>query len=123
MITKEQKIINAVADKLPIKVFPQPPLLPKLRNAFPDAAIKIDSILEIHKMFDGGDEAGIACEVRPLNYDLSKVQTVILSSITQFRIKVGEPHFEVLQDYITKRVKKLQKQNRGLSFMDIPKRK
>lgn len=123
MITKEQKIINAVADKLPIKVFPQPPILPKLRETFPDAVIKIDSILEIHSMLDGGDEAGIACEIRPLNYDSAKAQTVILSSITQFRIKVGEPHFEVLQDYITKRVKKLQKQNRGLSFMDIPKRK
>jgi hypothetical protein len=123
MITKEQKIINEVAEKLPIKVFPQPPILPKLREIFPGATIKIDSILEIHRMFDGGDEAGIACEVRPVNYDLSKAQSVILSSITQFRIKVGEPHFEELQDYITKRVKKLQKQNRGLTFMDIPRRK
>jgi hypothetical protein len=123
MITKEKKIINEVAEKLPIKVFPQPPILPKLREIFPDAAIKIDSIFEIHKMHDMGDEGGIGCEILPLNYDSKKAKSVFLSSITQFRIKVGEPNFELLQEYITKRVKKLQKQNRGLSFLDIPKRK
>lgn len=123
MITKEKKIINEVAGELPIKVFPQPPILAKLRETFPDAAIKIDSILEIHSMVDLGDEGGIGCEILPLNYDRNKAKAAVLASITQFRIKVGEPHFEELQNYITKRVKKLQKLNRGLTFMDIPKRK
>ena len=115
MITKEQKIINLVQDKLPIKIFPERFVLPKLRENFsPD--IKLDTILEIHSMFDNGNEGGITCEILPLNTDRPSVKSVFLASLTHFRVKVGEPHFELLEKYRTDRIRKLKQQNSRPGF-------
>jgi hypothetical protein len=115
MITKEQKIINMVQDKLPIKVFPERFLLPKLRESFsPD--IKLDTILEVHRMLDMGIEGGILCEILPLNVDRATVTKAVLASLTHLRVKVGEPHFEILEKYRTDRIRKLKQQNERFGF-------
>lgn len=116
MITKEQKIIDLVSDKLPIKVFPERAVLGKLRESFPNIEVKLDTIFEIHRMIDGGNEGGILCDICPLDFDIKNAQTAFLCSITHLRVKVGEPHFTELEKYRKDRTKKLQKQNNPFSF-------
>ena len=122
MFPKEQKLIDLLKDKLPIKVFPERALLPKLRETFSGIEIKLDTILEVHSMINLGDMGGIGCEIVPLNYDRAKAKSAMICSITQLRIKVGEPHFMELEEYRTKRIKKLAKQNSPLSMFNIKRR-
>ncbi len=112
MITKEQKIINALEGQFPIKVYPERGLLAKLRETFEGFEIKPDTILEIHRMIDLGNEGGIGCDIRPIGLAAGDMKTAFLCSITHFRIKIGEPHYEELEKYRIKRIKKLALQNR-----------
>lgn len=123
MITKEQKIINTAADKLPIKALPERALLPNLKESFNDIDIKIDTVFEIYSMLDMGESGGVVCEIVPLNYDRAKAKAAFLCSITHIRIKVGEPHFELLNDYRTKRIKKLAQQNTRPGWRNMPPRR
>jgi hypothetical protein len=112
MITKEQKIINALGGQFPIKVYPEREILAKLRETFEGFEIKPNTILEIHRMIDLGDEGGIGCDIRPIGLAQGDMKTAFLCSITHFRIKIGEPHYEELEKYRIKRIKKLALQNR-----------
>ena len=69
MLTREQIIINRVEPKLPILVFPERGILPKLRENFEDNSIGLKTELEIHKMFDAREEGGLTCEIRPKGND------------------------------------------------------
>jgi hypothetical protein len=112
MITKEQKIINALEGQFPIKVYPEREILAKLRETFEGFEIKPNTILEIHGMIDLGDEGGIGCDIRPIGLAPGDMKTAFLCSITHFRIKIGEPLYEELEKYRIKRIKKLALQNR-----------
>jgi hypothetical protein len=112
MITKEQKIINALEGQFPIKVYPEREILAKLREIFESFEIKLNTILEIHRMIDLSEEGGIGCDIRPIGLAAEDVKTAFLCSITHFRIKIGEPNYEELEKYRIKRIKKLALQNR-----------
>jgi hypothetical protein len=112
MITKEQKIINALEGQFPIKVYPEREVLAKLRETFEGFEIKTNTLLEIHKMMDLREEGGIGCDIRPIGLDGKDAKTAFLCSITHFRIKIGEPHYEELEKYRAKRIRKLAAQNR-----------
>lgn len=112
MITKEQKIINALEGQFPIKVYPEIAILVKLRETFEAFEIKPNTILEIHRMIDLGNEGGIGCDIRPIGLEGKDVKTAFLCSITHFRVKTGEPFYEELEKYRIKRIKKLALQNR-----------
>jgi hypothetical protein len=122
MLTKEKKIIDAVADKLPIKALAERALLPKLKETYPDIVVNLDTVLEIHSMVDLGDAGGIGCEICPLNYDRAKAKAAVVCSLTHLRIKVGEPNFDLLTDYKTKRIKKLALQN-AMPWRNAPPRR
>ncbi len=119
MISKEQKLIDILSDKLPIKVFPERNLLPKLRETFNTSDIKLDTIFEVQKMFYLGDEGGLCCEIIPLGFTTSKDVAAFICSITHLRIKVGEPFFTELESYRSKRIKRLEKQNRTSGYFNI----
>jgi hypothetical protein len=112
MITKEQKIINALAGQFPIKVYPEREILAKLREVFDEFEIKPNTLLEIHSMVDLREEGGIGCDIRPIGMAAEDVKTAMLCSITHFRIKIGEPFYEELEKYRAKRIRKLAAQNR-----------
>jgi hypothetical protein len=112
MISKEQKIINALEGQFPIKVYPEREVLAKLREVFEGFEIKTNTILEIHRMLDLSDEGGIGCDIRPVGLEKVDAKTAFLCSITHFRIKIGEPFYEELEKYRIKRIRKLAAQNR-----------
>ena len=111
MITKEQKIINLVQSDLPIKALPDRPILAKLRENPSYKDITLDTIFEIHRMYDGGNDGGIMCEIGQLNVDKETAETVLMCSLTHIRIKAGEKHFTVLEKYRQDRIRDLKRQN------------
>ena len=50
-------------------------------------------------------------EICPLDFDRSTAKTAFLSSITHFRIKVGEKHFTLLEKYRQDRIRDLKRQD------------
>ena len=112
MITKEQKIIDALAGQFPIKIYPERGILGKLREVFDEFDIKPNTLLEVHSMVDLREEGGIGCDIRPIGLAAEDVKTAFLCSITHVRIKIGEPLYEELEKYRLKRIKKLAAQNR-----------
>ncbi len=113
MITREQILINKVVPSLPIIVYPEREILPKLRENFEDESIDLKSELEIHAMLDMREEGGIICEIRTKGLDTEKAKAVFLCSITHFKIKRGEPFYQDLEKYRIKRIKRLTRQNRN----------
>lgn len=116
MIRKEQILINKLKDDLPIIVFPEREILPKLRENFKDETISLKTEFEIHKMIDSGDMGGIICEIRVKELETSDSEAVFLCSITHFRIKRGEAGYQELEKYRLKRKARLAKQNRRNRF-------
>ena len=111
MLTKEQKIINIVQDDLPIKVLPNRQVLPKLREIFTEHEINLDTVFEMLCLIDNGIAGGITAEICPLDFDRSTAKSAFLSSITHFRIKVGEKHFTLLEKYRQDRIRDLKRQD------------
>lgn len=116
MITREQILINKVTPNLPIIVYPEKEILGKLRENFTDESISQNTELEIHSMLFAGDMGGITCEIRTLNLDTEKQETVFLCSLTHFRVKRGQSYYEELEKYRIKRIRKLQRQNKSPFF-------
>ena len=109
-------LINKVTPDLPITVYPEREILGKIRENFSDESINKKTELEIHSMVFTGDMGGITCEIRTPNLEVEKSETVFLCSITHLRIKRGEPHYQELEKYRIKRIRKLQRQNRNPFF-------
>jgi len=112
MLTREQIIINRVESTLPILVFPERDILPKLRENFEDNSIGLKTELEIHNMVDAREEGGLICEIRPKGMTSEEAKAVFLCSITHFKIKRGEPYYKELEKYRIKRIRRLARQNR-----------
>ena len=112
MITRAQILINKVKAELPIIVYPERGELAKLRENFKDDTINLKTELEIHSMVNLGTEGGICCEIRTKGLDPTTLEVVYLSSITHFRMKRGQPYYQELEKYRTKRIRKLKRQNR-----------
>ena len=113
MMTKEQVLINKVQPILPILVYPEREILPKLQENFDDDTIGLKTELEIHNVHDMMEEGGLVCEIRTKGLDAKKAETVFLCSITHFKVKRGEPYYQELEKYRIKRIKKLAKQNKN----------
>lgn len=116
MIRREQILINKVSPDLPIIVYPGKEILEKLRETFKEEPISQKTELEIHSMLYAGDMGGITCEIRTLNLDTEKQEKVFLCSLTHFRVKRGQPHFQELEKYRIKRIKRLQRQSKNPFF-------
>ncbi len=112
MITREQAIINQVETSLPISIFPERDILPKLREHFKDDSINLNTPFEIHKLLDMREGGGITCEIIPKGLTSEDLETTFLCSITHFRVKRGEPFFSELEKYRIKRIRRLSRQNR-----------
>ncbi len=112
MISREQSIINKVESSLPISIFPERDILPKLREHFEDDSINLNTPFEIHKLFDMREGGGITCEIKTKGSTDEDTATVFLCSITHFRVKRGEPFFSELEKYRIKRIRRLSRQNR-----------
>jgi hypothetical protein len=69
-------------------------------------------------MFYLGDEGGLCCEIILLGFITSKDVAAFICSITHLRIKVGEPFFTELESYRSKRIKRLEKQNRTSGYFN-----
>ena len=110
MITREQVLINKVKDFIPILVYPEKEILPKLRETFNDKSINLKTELEIHAMFDAREEGGITCEIRVKGLEEEKAPAVFLCSITHFKVKRGEPFYLELEKYRLKRIRRLTRQ-------------
>ncbi len=113
MVTREQILINKVLPNLPIIVYPEREILPKLRENFEDESIGLKTKLEVHSMIDMREEGGIICEIRTIGLDTEKAKQVFLCSITHFKVKRGEPFYEDLEKYRIKRIRRLTQQNRN----------
>ena len=112
MVTREQIIIQKTESSLPISVFPERTILPKLRENFKDDSINLKTEFEIHKMYDMKEEGGITCEIIPKGLKSDDLELVFLCSITHFKVKRGEPFFQELEKYRIKRIRRLARQNR-----------
>lgn len=112
MLTREQIIIQKAESKLPIVVFPEREILPKLRENFEHEAINLRSEFEIHKMYDMRKEGGITCELRPKGVKSEDVKSVFICSITHFKVKRGEPLYKEIEKYRIKRIRRISRQNR-----------
>lgn len=107
MLTREQIIIQKTEPILPIIVFPERGILPKLRENFEDKEINLRTEFEIHKMYDMREEGGITCELRPKGMKSEEIKSVFLCSITHFKIKRGEPFYKEIEKYRIKRIRKI----------------
>ena len=116
MITREEIIINKVTPNLPIIVFPGKEVLVKLREILDDESIDLQTELEIHSIYDGKEEGGLTCEIRKRGLNEEESDSIFLCSITQLKIKRGEPNYEVLEKYRIKRIRNLKRQNRNRIF-------
>jgi len=112
MKTKEQILIDLVTPDLPIMAYAQRQLLPRIKATFPNEKITLETKLEIHSMVDLGVEGGIGCELRIKGMDPAEAKAAMLVSITHLKIKKGEPHYQELQKYCVKRIRKLKRQDR-----------
>jgi len=111
-MTREQIIIQKAESKLPIIVFPERGILPKLKENFEDEEINLRTEFEIHKMYDMKEEGGITCELRPKGMKSEEVKSVFLCSITHFKMKRGEPLYKEIEKYRLKRIRRISRQNR-----------
>lgn len=114
--SKEQKLIDLVEPDLPITVYPEREILPKLKEVFKDESITLKSEFEFHSLTFYGEAGGITAEVRSPNVSAEEQENVFLCSITHFRIKRGEPHYKELEKYRLKRVRKLLRASKRNRF-------
>lgn len=112
MKTKEQILIDLVKPDLPIIVYAERQLLPRIKATFPDEKITLETELEVHSMVDVGNEGGVGCELRIKGMDPKEAKAAMLVSVTHVKIKKGESHYQELQKYRVKRIRKLKRQDR-----------
>jgi hypothetical protein len=119
MITKEQKIISKLKEHLPFKVRPEHIILGKLREEYPQSDVNKETLLTVYNLHDLGKGGGIGCAIRPSIVTEEDDVNAFVCSITQLKLIPNQPLYNELQKYKTDRIKKLEQQNRGPSFMRI----
>jgi hypothetical protein len=93
-------LLEQMQDQLPIPAFPTKEIVRILRRGGVKAST--DRALSIKRVFYGGDEAGIVCDVTP-----SRAKEVFIVSLTHLRITQHHPLFAAIVAYQRVRVRRL----------------
>lgn len=112
MKTREQILIERAKPQLPIVVFPERGILPKLRETLGDDSFDTKTEFEVYSMVDMLQEGGICCEVKPVGVDTKDMKAAFVCSITHFKIKKGQPMYSELEKYRVKRIRMISRGNR-----------
>ncbi|MEM1324298.1 MAG: hypothetical protein AAGI23_00010 [Bacteroidota bacterium] len=112
MPSRQEILIEKVKPDLPIIVYPERQILPKLKENFQDDSITLETEMVVDDLLDMKNEGGIVCSLRPSHIPAEKSRVAFLCSLTHFKVKKGEPHYKELETYRLKRSKRLARQNR-----------
>jgi hypothetical protein len=101
---KTQELVAALKAAVPFKVALAPKLIAHLR-AQPGGR-ELQPTQTVHKVLYGGDEAGILCQIEPVDG-----RGGLVASITHLHVPRSLPCASAVLDYQKHRIKKLKKQH------------
>jgi hypothetical protein len=114
---KTMALLESMEENLPISVRPSAALVRTLRQQ--DVKLDRNRELEIRRVFYGGDEGGILCDVTPP--DLEK--TPIICSLTHVQISARHPLAQEIRAYQRERADKLARAGRTMTSFSVEPRK